>query len=780
MAEQFIGVEVVVTLRHPPGLQLQGLVAGVSGQRLALQDVFFPDTGARLLEFQVDGSQIADLEVAPRSNGHSDVAAPTPLASTPPYRHVPPAIQPPSGHVQVPPPKPVQALADPAILSMGRKPPGPGNAGVSSVNTRPQELLGHAVKPSVATVSPSTPPQAVGVLAIQQELPSPSDGQPNAARSTIGAILTAPFNSADVHVETDDLDETDDARAAAKDPTSAPSMRSTGEPTEVVTSNAGKRSRRGGRVKAQKEGAAGADVAVAGAASAVAVRAADRNSTRKKGWRQSLASEPDTPEKRIPGVAAGLGGRQAVSTSNRQKRRNRAAAEYNDGWATEDATDIHGMGEFDFQGNLSKFDKKTVFSQIRAEDNTADEARLVDHNRLKPRAGTAGGKNLHHTENVLDVPNGVGKWNSEAGDSDEDENDVGLGSGRSSRRAMSRQSSKRVPSRKGSAVQAAGNAGALAAAHLGRGHNSSSHTASPRPKRFSPTGSPILASAASSKPSLRIYPSNRLCPVVNPLQMLDVERIAEVELGLTEDMMTENGGRGVAEVALSALDPAGQRLSKGNQNYMPVVIVLAGNNKSGARAVAGGRHLRNHGVRVMICVLGLEREEELLDVLRRQLKIFRSSGGKLSRWDGLAENLKLLESPPELVVDALLGMHISFEDLRTDDQATAYELIGWANKSKARVLAVDVPSGLDASTGEVSVLDGEPLHIRAKYVVAMGAPKTGVLCAMSDGEGQAWQLSVADIGISNTAWRKYGTRRRHGVEFASEWVVGLRYRAAGE
>ena len=57
--------------------------------------------------------------------------------------------------------------------------------------------------------------------------------------------------------------------------------------------------------------------------------------------------------------------------------------------------------------------------------------------------------------------------------------------------------------------------------------------------------------------------------------------------------------------------------------------MLAGNNKSGIRAVAAARHLRNHGPNVVVCVLGLERESELLVGLRRQLKVFRTFGGKL-------------------------------------------------------------------------------------------------------------------------------------------------------
>lgn len=84
--------------------------------------------------------------------------------------------------------------------------------------------------------------------------------------------------------------------------------------------------------------------------------------------------------------------------------------------------------------------------------------------------------------------------------------------------------------------------------------------------------------------------------------------------------------------------------------------------------------------------------------------------------------------------------------------------------------------------GKISLIDGHPLLIKAKTIIAMGAPKTGLLNALvaGDAHSQSWQIMVADLGISNTAWRKYGTRRRHGVEFGSEWVVGLRYQGGVE
>ena len=552
----------------------------------------------------------------------------------------------------------------------------------------------------------------------------------------------------------------------------------------------GKRSRRG---KRRPSAGSGDDMIQDGNGNALESSPAMPRKSKKKilqkdGWRQGAFTEAQDPEAEQDGFLLESNARRG------RHRRQHTAGEGHDGWATEEATDIQTMGDFDFAGNLSKFDKKTVFSQIRQDDTTADESRLVSFNRLpQAKPGTAGGKNLHHTENVLDGPNGL------ASDTSDSDFDSAHQSGRSSRRAVSRQSTLPMPSRKGSL--AVGTTTSITnptlLATMNRAHHSSSHTASPRIAPTSHSASQLPGAVSSSRPSLRVVPSNRTCGVINPLQMLDIERIMETEIGLTEDMMTENAGRGMAEVALSILNPGGKRIVKENHNSRPVVVVLAGSNRSGARALAAGRHLRNHGIQVIGCVLGLEREGEFLDSFKRQLHVFRKTHSKAVRLDELTSTLASLDAPPELVIDGLLGMH-AFEDLRVDDQATAYELIQWANKSKAPILAVDVPSGMDASSGsyficpiisivlttpskgEVTNLDGQPLHVRAKIVVSLGAPKIGILNACVAGDGHHWQLYVVDIGISNAAWKRYGTRRRYGVDFGSNWVVMLRYQGGVE
>ena len=338
--------------------------------------------------------------------------------------------------------------------------------------------------------------------------------------------------------------------------------------------------------------------------------------------------------------------------------------------------------------------------------------------------------------------------------------------------------------------------------------------------------------------------SQRRLDTVSALQMINLENIANNELGLTEDMTAENAGRGIAEVALTALnDPAikiraGQNSkATGNNGNLagstsslppslassaPTIVVLAGNNKNGTRAVAASRHLRNKGINVLLCVVNIERgHRELLDDMQRQILLYRNFGGHVYTKSELFEHLRratipilTIDTPRSaalptkapavtLIIDALLGLTVSFDELRTGDRATVYELIEWTNRNEAFVLSVDVPSGIDPSSGAVTFVDGAALYVRPRYVVALGAPKRGLLeifamaemaeqaavsgtahggdaalavAAMADDPAHDWRLFVVDMGFGAAVWKKAGTKIRRGIDFDDKWVLEMQYR----
>jgi hydroxyethylthiazole kinase-like uncharacterized protein yjeF len=96
------------------------------------------------------------------------------------------------------------------------------------------------------------------------------------------------------------------------------------------------------------------------------------------------------------------------------------------------------------------------------------------------------------------------------------------------------------------------------------------------------------------------------------------------------------------------------------------------------------------------------------------------------------------------VVDALLGTGLS----RAPEGAYA-DWIRAVNAGGFRVVAVDVPSGLEADSGKAH----DPT-VRASMTVTLGLPKPGLLKA--DGPAHAGEIWVADIGVPLSAYREAG------------------------
>ena len=434
-----------------------------------------------------------------------------------------------------------------------------------------------------------------------------------------------------------------------------------------------------------------------------------KTARKANGWRETPLIEHVPASGLLQPIDKSTHSEKRLKKIRRGRRRPRKSDAPN-GWATEDASDIQDLGDFDFQGNLSKFDKHGIFDQIRQEDTTADEERLITYNRRPARAGTSGGKNLHYTENVLDSPKPNGKlgWNSE--DSEQEQGGSMNGRGRSLHKIASRSSLKKSASRKGSIImkmeQHSSSPGSQSEPVIRTDYSLHEQAKAiqhiptpsiPRPSKLD----------VHSKSSLRIVMSQKVCPCITPLQMIELEQLAISELALTEEIITENAGRQIAEtarkMAVSVLVSRHQP-PMASKSSLPLIVILAGNHRSGARALAAGRHLQNHATRVVVCILGLDRREELLDSVQHQLSIYRNCRGSVAAPVELTKDLSHFPQPPSLIIDSLLGIHISFDDLRTDDQAAYFSLVSWANNGDSRVLAVDIPSGLDASSGIIGSL----------------------------------------------------------------------------
>ena len=209
-------------------------------------------------------------------------------------------------------------------------------------------------------------------------------------------------------------------------------------------------------------------------------------------------------------------------------------------------------------------------------------------------------------------------------------------------------------------------------------------------------------------------------PAVTADQMREVDRIAMQETGPNLFQMIENAGRNLALVSIELLEPRWDKTS---------YLVLAGKNCNGGGGICAARHLANHGCRVSLC---LADAEHLGEVPTYQYKVFCSSSGKEIT---IAE---LDRERPDIILDAIIGY-----GLRSAPEGSAARLIDWANASGVSILALDIPSGLDATTG-----DAPGVYIRPRWTMTLALPKTGLL------PNETRELFLADIGIPQETYRR--------------------------
>ena len=178
------------------------------------------------------------------------------------------------------------------------------------------------------------------------------------------------------------------------------------------------------------------------------------------------------------------------------------------------------------------------------------------------------------------------------------------------------------------------------------------------------------------------------------------------------------------------------------------VSVIAGYGNNGGDGLVAARHLATWGCGVRALVLASE--ERVTGIVADHVLSARSCGvdvvidaSPAAAHDVLAHS--------ELVIDAILGTGL--RSAPREPQAGAIRLI---NESAIPVLSVDVPSGLDATTGEAF----DPT-VRAALTCTLTAMKRGL--RRGEGPRQAGEIWVADIGMPAVAWRQAGLLQPAGV-----------------
>jgi NAD(P)H-hydrate epimerase len=236
-------------------------------------------------------------------------------------------------------------------------------------------------------------------------------------------------------------------------------------------------------------------------------------------------------------------------------------------------------------------------------------------------------------------------------------------------------------------------------------------------------------------------------PYLTTDQMIEVDRAMMEDFNIDLIQMMENAGRCLAHLARMRFlggDPRGKR-----------VAVLAGTGGNGGGALVCARRLHNYGARVTVLIT--KPAADFKSVPAHQLDILRRI--KLSVEQ--ANAVRTIDTPG-LVVDGVIGY-----SLKGAPRGAAADLIRWANAQDAPILALDAPSGVDATTGTVF----DPA-INATATLTLALPKEGLRAPGVD--RQVGELYLADISVPPSLYAEPALGLNVGYLFAESDIIRLR------
>lgn len=204
---------------------------------------------------------------------------------------------------------------------------------------------------------------------------------------------------------------------------------------------------------------------------------------------------------------------------------------------------------------------------------------------------------------------------------------------------------------------------------------------------------------------------------------------AAVAAGSTEAQLMDEAGLAVAQEAWMLLGTLEGRR----------ILVLAGPGNNGGDGLVAARHLADWGAEVTACLPRPPRDRSgVAELEEREVAIFEG--------DPALAQLEGLLATSDLVIDALLGIGRLRPLDENDPLAVALTKLREARAGfqPPKLVAVDLPSGMDADTGAV-----DPLTVAPDITVTFGLPKVGMY--QSPASAMLGRVQVIDIGIPKAA-----------------------------
>ncbi len=207
-------------------------------------------------------------------------------------------------------------------------------------------------------------------------------------------------------------------------------------------------------------------------------------------------------------------------------------------------------------------------------------------------------------------------------------------------------------------------------------------------------------------------------PQLSVAELQEVDRRMAEELGVPVPLMMENAARNIALMT--------HYICRGSVEHRHI-IVCAGKGNNGGDGLAAARHLANRGALVTAAVPVAV--DELHASAQQHAQILQRLHVPLMS----PEEINL--SSADLLIDSLLGSGIA-----GSPREPAATLIQEMNTASSPILAVDVPSGLDADTGTRNAPT-----ISAEWTLTFGYPTHGLLTKAA--QSSVGKLYLGDISV---------------------------------
>jgi NAD(P)H-hydrate epimerase len=193
-------------------------------------------------------------------------------------------------------------------------------------------------------------------------------------------------------------------------------------------------------------------------------------------------------------------------------------------------------------------------------------------------------------------------------------------------------------------------------------------------------------------------------------QMYEIENMGHSKFGMKKVLMMENAGFGVADFIIKKF--------KNKPISKLKILAICGSGNNGGDAMVTARHLTCSSINLKVIFLGdrssIKTEEaltnfEIISKMNKTIELIM--GSKVDT------NVKKQILNADIIIDGIFGTGIKGEI--QDPHLSVIKLI---NKSKAYIVAVDIPSGLNPNTGEIT-----SNVIRANTTITFHRIKLGLL-----------------------------------------------------